>query len=101
MKKFAFLPLVLCLLLVLQCTVFPVYAVPIPVSTEETENETATQESEAPPQGSAIPFGQVSILNGCRTIEGMGGLRFAMPFFQFITILYILFFTIYALTYRR
>ena len=71
MKKFAFLPLVLCLLLVLQCTVFPVYAVPIPVSTEETENETATQESEAPPQGSAIPFGQVSILNGCRTIEGM------------------------------
>lgn len=71
MKKYRFLSLAMCLLVILQSVMLPVQATALPDASETTSatEETVPVES----QGSTvidIPFGQVSIMNGCRTIEG-------------------------------
>lgn len=66
MKKSKFLSLLMCLCLMIQCLVLPVFAaetVDNPVFPEITETTEAT---EAP-----LEFGTVCIREGCRTIEGM------------------------------
>lgn len=65
MKKFAFLSMILCAVLLLQCTVVPVLATEIP-GTEPVSSAT-----EAPLVPAEVPFGSVCIQEGCRTIEAM------------------------------
>lgn len=60
MKKFKYLSLLLSLCLLLQCALIPTSATQV---TNETE-PAITQPAE-------IPFGQVCVQKGCRTIEGM------------------------------
>lgn len=60
MKKFKYLSLLLSLCLLLQCALIPTAATQV---TNETE-PAITQPAE-------IPFGQVCVQKGCRTIEGM------------------------------
>lgn len=60
MKKFKRLSLFLCLTVLLQCILLPASATETTVPAESTEAV-----------NTEIPFGSVSILNGCRTIEGM------------------------------
>jgi len=65
MKKMKCFSLLLCLSILLQCFALPVMASE-PTETEETEpTEAAVLQMED------IPFGEVSIQKGCRTIEGM------------------------------
>lgn len=75
MKKFSCLSLFLCTVLLLQCLAVPVSA----AATPDTTPISTTEAAEAPDttqasQPADIPFGQVSILNGCRTIEGISPL---------------------------
>ena len=67
MKKIRIVSLVLCLLLLLQCTPFSVYA---DETTEPTEAPTVQQTVpyEEPPE---VDYGGAPISNGCRTINGM------------------------------
>lgn len=75
MKKFAVLSLFLCAALLMQCFAVPAAALAEPDTTPVSAIEsTGAAEETVPPQVSQIPFGQVSILNGCRTIEGMSPL---------------------------
>ena len=67
MKKTKCLSLLLCLILMLQCILIPAMA----VETIDVPQETISSVSET----TAKPeFGTVSIVNGCRTIEGMAPL---------------------------
>ena len=76
MKKFRFLPLFLCALLLVQWLAAPVSATAVPDTTPvESETIASTDETESSQTTTTdIPFGQVSVLNGCRTIEGMSPL---------------------------
>lgn len=67
MKKIKLISLCLCLCLCLQCLLLPAGA------TESTPEETTVENSQ-PLSPSEIPFGSLSILNGCRTVEGMAPL---------------------------
>lgn len=72
MKKFTCLSLFLCAVLLLQCAVMPVSAVPVEIPTESTETQTTAGDSTPGFNPvTEIPFGSVCIQNGCRTIEGM------------------------------
>ncbi len=71
MKKIAFLCYLLCFALLLQCTVFPASAQMIPVETEATETQETSGEDTVTTTTASLPFGQASIRNGCRTLEGM------------------------------
>lgn len=68
MKKFKYLSLVLCLSLIFQCFALPVSAAettqPQPTDSIAETVASGVQEVEK------IPFGMVSIENGCRTIDG-------------------------------
>ena len=74
MKKVRFTSLLLCVVILIQCLALAVSAAPVDalqtVSTEETET-TEPAETTLPTPASDLPFGQLSIQNGCRTIEGM------------------------------
>lgn len=61
MKKIRFLSMMLCLLLLLQCALFPA----VQAADMETEPGSAVT------QPVEIPFGQVCVQKGCRTINGM------------------------------
>lgn len=75
MKNFRILSLILCTMLLLQCVSMPVWAAAVPDTTpvSTTEATVGSTETETSP-ATDIPFGQVSVLNGCRTIEGMSPL---------------------------
>jgi len=70
MKKIKSLSLLLSLILALQCLAVPASAIEgletVPVSVPEVTG--ATEEMTTPAQ---IPFGKVSVLQGCRTIDGL------------------------------
>lgn len=67
MKKFQFISLLIGLILCLQCVLLPVSAAEsLPLDTA-AENALIQDTSE-------IPFGSLSILNGCRTVDGMSPL---------------------------
>lgn len=67
MKKNKILSLILCLVILLQCTPFSVRA------TEETTEPTvpATEVTEPYVEPPSVEYGGASITNGCRTINGM------------------------------
>lgn len=65
MKKIKHLSLILCLTLLLQCVALPVAA------TEPTQTEITEATEAAIPEIEEIPFGQVCVQKGSRTIEGM------------------------------
>lgn len=65
MKKIKHLSLILCLTLLLQCVALPVAA------TEPTQTEMTEATEAAIPEIEEIPFGQVCVQKGSRTIEGM------------------------------
>ncbi len=67
MKKNAFLSFLLTAAMLLQYVLFPVQATELPETTASTE---ATVETAALDTTVELPFGQNSIVNGCRTIEG-------------------------------
>ena len=67
MKKFSFITFWLCLCLCLQCVL-------LPVSATETVPLQTDQAGVAIPNAAEIPFGSLSILNGCRTVDGMAPL---------------------------
>lgn len=67
MKKFSFITFWLCLCLCLQCVL-------LPVSATETVPQQTDQAGVAIPNAAEIPFGSLSILNGCRTVDGMAPL---------------------------
>ena len=76
MKKIKSLSLLLSLILAMQCFLVPVSALESlegleTVPPTETEVTGATEEVTTPAE---IPFGSVSILQGCRTIDGMSPL---------------------------
>lgn len=71
MKKFRLLCLILCMVLVFQCTLAPVAASEAtedPAATETTPTQDATEPYVEPP---AVEYGGASVTNGCRTINGM------------------------------
>ena len=72
MKKFTHLSIFLCGALLLQCLCVGALAAPletVPVAT--TEEITPTMEVGAAAAAAKLPFGTVSVQNGCRSIEGM------------------------------
>ncbi len=66
MKKFRHLSVLICLCLFLQCMALPAFA------TEISAMESAAEPM--PTQEAEIPFGSLSVLKGCNTIEGMNPL---------------------------
>lgn len=62
MKKIKLFSLILCLALLLQMGTVPAVA---------TDTVTLPEATESPNQSLVVPFGQVSVMNGCRTIEAM------------------------------
>lgn len=70
MKKITFLVYILCLSVLLQCTVLPAAAT-ANLETVPVETQTQIPASEQPVMETVIPFGSVCIQQGCRTIEGM------------------------------
>lgn len=75
MKKNTCLCLILSFVLLMQCFYLPVSAAPVLDTVPVTESYASTESGETePPHISDIPFGQVSILNGCRSIEGLSPL---------------------------
>lgn len=77
MKKFACLSLILCLALLMQCTILPAAATSAADGTDASQ-ESTVQDTEVSEEtvsiNSTAPFGTVCIQNGCRTIEGMSPL---------------------------
>ena len=69
MKKSGLLPILLCLLLLMQLLCLPVSATE--ASTEETEAAPVEETTEYTIPEVNATFGNVCISNGCRTIEGM------------------------------
>lgn len=69
MKKTGFLSIFLCLLLALQLFSVPAHATESTPSATETQSTMETTEATIPESSAA--FGSVSILNGCRTLDGM------------------------------
>jgi len=69
MKKTGFLSIFLCLLLALQLFSVPAYATESTPPPTQTQPPTETTEGTIPESSAA--FGSVSILNGCRTLDGM------------------------------
>lgn len=78
MKKNSYLSLLLCLVILLQCTVLPATATETSGSTETTQEisdaETTASTEETVSPYSTSPYGTVCIQEGCRTIEGMSPL---------------------------
>ena len=66
MKKIKCLSLLLCLSLLMQCLLLPASATETTAATQATAASTETI-----PQATELEFGEVSIANGCRTINGM------------------------------
>lgn len=76
MKKRTGISLLLSALLLLQCLCLPAAALPMelePVVPQPETQETLPAAQQQSPAGSAahLPFGQASVLQGCRSIEGM------------------------------
>ena len=73
MKKTAIVSLALCAVLLMQMLAFPVAAMPVevPQTVPVEESVPAETESEFATNTSILPFGQLSVKNGCRSIEGM------------------------------
>ena len=73
MKKATFISLVLCAVILLQTAVLPAAAVPVEVPQTVAVEENAPAETIDPflKNTSTLPFGQLSIQSGCRSIEGM------------------------------
>lgn len=73
MKKVSFVCTVLCAVMLLQTAILPVSAVPVEVPQTVAAEETAPMETQGSflKNNSALPFGQLSIQQGCRSIEGM------------------------------
>lgn len=73
MKKITAVSLMLCIGLFLQILTIPVAAVPVEVPQTDATEETAAVEAgdSIIKNTSTLPFGQLSIQNGCRTIEGL------------------------------
>ncbi len=71
MKKIAFLSVLLCAALLVQCLALPVCATTIPVTTESTEPQPTGTGETTGAASAEVPFGQACIRNGCRTVEGM------------------------------
>lgn len=69
MKKIKIISLLLCLMLLLQSAAMPALAVDT-----QTGELTVPEATEDPNKQLVIPFGQVSVINGCRTIEAMNPL---------------------------
>ena len=69
MKKINYLSMLLCLSVFLQCLLFPVYATA--ADPAEVSDDSSLAELEVIPQETEPVFGTVSILKGCRTINGM------------------------------
>lgn len=72
MKKKASLSIILCIAMLLQCLVLPVCAtqtVPLATETVPADMDVNSQGDALTTQSSVIPFGQVCIQNGCRTIS--------------------------------
>lgn len=65
MKKYRFLSLMLCIILLLQSAAVPIWAAE---TEEETLESTAAEETE--PTKTVVSSGSVSVTNGCRTING-------------------------------
>lgn len=73
MKKVTLLSLVLCAVLLLQSVMLPVGAVPVEVPQTVAVEETVPSEpgSNLMKNNSTLPFGQLSIQEGCRSIDGL------------------------------
>ena len=73
MKKLTFLSWLLCAVLSLQCMIIPVVAVPVEVPQTVPEESTVPAETQSSyrTNNSGLPFGQLSIQEGCRSIEGL------------------------------
>jgi len=83
MKKLTWMSLVLCGALLLQCISLPASALlpeatetvaveeTIPVQALEASGDQTAQQNNMMISDSDVPFGQLSILKGCRTIDGM------------------------------
>ena len=69
MKKINYLSILLSLSIFLQCLSFPVYATA--ATPTEVPNDSSLTEQAIIPQEAEPVFGTVSILKGCRTINGM------------------------------
>lgn len=69
MKKYRWIGMLLAVVLILQ-----VFAPPVSATEVTTEPTETTQTIPGETESSQIPFGQVSIQNGCRTISGMSPL---------------------------
>lgn len=70
MKKFNYLPVLLCLSVLLQCLLLPVSAAAVN-PTETNGNGLAAEIPAVPAETEPPEFGTVSIQRGCRTINGM------------------------------
>lgn len=70
MKKFSYLPVLLCLSVLLQCLLLPVSAAAVN-PTETIGNGLAAEMPAVPAETEPPAFGTVSIQRGCRTINGM------------------------------
>lgn len=73
MKKTTTISLVLCAVLFVQMLALPVAAMPVevPQTVPVEESIPAETESSFATNNSILPFGQLSVKNGCRSIEGM------------------------------
>lgn len=73
MKKITFLSWALCAAVFLHCMIVPAAAVPVEVPQTVPVEETAPAPTQSSflTNNSKLPFGQLSIQEGCRSIEGM------------------------------
>lgn len=79
MKKIRIMNFLLCLVLAGQCLIFPASAAD---SSAPTEAQTPVSMEQVITAAAKVPFGQVCIQNGCRTINGMVPLAGLEPKFQ-------------------
>lgn len=68
MKKYRFLSMILCLLLLVQCVFLPIRATE--AGTESTDSTDTTETAETVP----VVFGQTPVTEGCRSIDGQSPL---------------------------
>ena len=79
MKKQTAISLLLCAVMLFSCFTIPVSALPLEIESVQVQQETTPQESTAvsgdgmnlTSSAAHLPFGKASILQGCRTIDGM------------------------------
>ena len=72
MKNIRLLSILLAVLLMLQCCLIPAYAAE--VSDSQPGGETEATEAQPEETVPAVPFGNASVTNGCRTIDGQSPL---------------------------